>query len=228
MPENRKTRSKTILDSRRLALSAPITGKTGEGGKKIWSSLTVSVFNNLPCITVFTNDPDDQKNENGVIRAVVDPIEFSAVLIDFERVIAGPDSKENKRQLCNVERDRSNTPQGEKPAVRSAFCYGKDEDGIAWVALSARGRPNIRFDFGYSRYHYLQHKSGEQVSKSEASQLFALGWIHLVRTFVTDLMRTEYEHPQAQNEGGEKNNRGRNSPTAKSHYSEIEEDDIPY
>jgi hypothetical protein len=227
MPENRKTRSKTILDNRRLALSAPIIGKTGEGGKKIWSTLTVSVFNNSPCLSVFTNDPDDQANDGGVIRAVVDPVAFSAVLIDFERVIAGPDSKENKRQLCNVDRDRNTTP-GEKPAVRSAFCYGKDEDGIVWVALSARGRPNIRFDFGYSRYHFLQHKGGEQYSKAEASQLSALGWIHLVRTFVTDLMRTEYEHPQPQNDGGGKNNKGRNSTSAKSHYAEVEEEDIPY
>ncbi|MBB5409350.1 hypothetical protein HDG34_003291 [Paraburkholderia sp. HC6.4b] len=227
MPENRKARSKTILDSRRLMLSAPLQGKTGNDGKKIWASLYVTVFANTPFITVFTNDPDDRDNDGGRISAEISPVEFIGTLIDFERVIAGPDGKENKRQLCNVERDR-NPAQGEKPAVRSAFCYGKDEDGIVWVALSAKGRPNIRFDFGYSRYHFLQHKAGEQYSKAEASQLFALGWIHLVRQFVTDLMRTEYEHPQPQNDGGGKNNRGRASTSAKSHYAEVEEDDIPY
>jgi hypothetical protein len=223
MSESRKERSKTILDYRRLMLSAPLDkGKGGAGGKKIWSTLRVDVFSNMPWITVYTNDPDDQKNDDGRIKARISPLEFAAMLLDLENMIGESAGEDKERALVNFDPD---SPRGEERQKQSAFRYGKNKNGIVWVGLYMPKRPFIRFEFRFSQFHALQHKGGEQFSEAEASQLFARGWVQLIRQYVVDLMRTGYEHWQPDSDG--KKNRGGSSSSSRNSYPEMEDDDIP-
>ena len=77
---------------------------------------------------------------------------------------------------------------------------------MVWVSVILPNRPKIKFSFGPSDFYNLVHKSGEQVSKAEASVMWAKGWIALMRQMVPHFLIQGFKDipydPQAAKGGG--------------------------
>jgi len=180
-------RPKNALDNRKLNLLAPCPTAPGKT-----SAMTTNVFTadktgepNVR-ITVFTRDPEDQGERNGYgkIIANLDPIVFFAFLNKLEAFANGAAGTEEKLKLEEKGYGFFGGKRSEAPVVKSELHFGKDADGVVWVSVILPNRPKIKFPFGPSDFYNLVHRSGEQVSKAEASVMWANGWIALMRQMV--------------------------------------------
>ncbi len=191
-------RAKNALDNRKLNLTAPCPTPTGAGKT---STLTVNVFTAEktgepnPRITVFTRDPEDQGERNGYgkIQANLDPIVFMVVMEKLERVARGPVGTEDKVKMENKNYTFFGGKKSDAPQVVSEVQFGKDADGLVWISVTAQNRPRIKFPFGPNDFHTLFHTSGEQFSRAEASELWALAWIRLMRKMVPAFLVSDYK-----------------------------------
>lgn len=203
-------RPKNALDSRKLNLTAPCPTAPGKT-----SAFTVGVFTQekfgepFVRFTVFTRDPEDQGERNGYgkIQADLEPDHWYAFLEKLERVARGPIGTEDKykwevKGITFFGGKRSDTPQ-----VKAEIHFGKDADGMVWIGLMLPNRPRIQFKFGVSDFYNLVHKTGEQVSEAECSELFALGWIRRTRDMIPPFLNSLYKEvpwePNANKGGGQ-------------------------
>ena len=60
----------------------------------------------------------------------------------------------------------------------SELWFGKDDEGVAFISVISGERPKIKFEFNISDYHKI-HRSGNPITKAEASCLQALAVVRL-------------------------------------------------
>lgn len=241
-------RPKNGLDNRKLNLTTPCPTAQGKT-----SALTVNVFTQekygepFVRMTVLTRDPEDQGERNGYgkIQAEFDPDMFYAFLEKLERVARGPIGTEDKfkwdiKGITFFGGKRSDTPQ-----VKAEVHFGKDADGLVWIGVMMPNRPKIKFPFGISDYFNLVHKTGEQVSRGECSELFALGWIRRIRDMIPHFLINMFKEipwdpnapkgGQGGGQGGQRqwNNNGGGGQQQQQQTRQVEttvasDDDIPW
>jgi uncharacterized membrane protein YgcG len=204
MSDFRKERKKIAFDNRKLHLSTPCPTAKGK-----WSSLQVNLFSNNPRITVYTNDPEDQgeSKQYGKISANLDAQVFFVFLQKLNEIIAGP-SGEDKVKIENKNFIFPGGKRSESPVIQSELHFGKDAEGVVWLSVTAKDRPRIKFNFGVNDFHTLYHKSGEQYSKGEQSQLFARGWVRIMENMMTHMLVTEWTPPEPKDNSGGGNRGG--------------------
>jgi hypothetical protein len=189
-------RPKNALDNRRLHLLTPCPTAPGKT-----SQLSIGVFikekfgEPFVRITVATRDPEDQGERNGYgkITAEFDPPVFYALLEKLDRIAKGPAGTEDKIKWEVKEITFMNGRRSDGPMPVAEVHFGKDVDGIVWLSVLKPNRPRIKFSFGITDFHNLVHKSGEQVSKSECSEIFALGWTNTLRSVLPHFIIHNYK-----------------------------------
>lgn len=136
-----------------------------------------AIFDGNPRIVVRTQDPNDKDNNYGTIVAPMDPIIMS-VLSDIIRQAA--DAEPGWRQKITNKSTWHNGQKLQEPTRINDIIVGKDSEGCVYIALHEDNRPNLRFLFGPSSFHYLIKNDGSPLSKAELSVLFAKGYANMV------------------------------------------------
>lgn len=199
-------RKKIALDNNKLGLSAPCP--TAEGK---WASLRWTLNNNNPSIVVYTGDPNDDtpNTPNGRIKADMDLPMLFMIFNLLEKAIG----EENGWKM-SVECLNYTFPGGkrsEKPVVTAVVWVGKDKDGSIFISVVdpiRKDRPIVKFELAPSTYWFhVNMRTGEAISKPEASVIWTKGYIDLLRDLYTQLAVDEYTPPKPKPDGGG-NNRG--------------------
>lgn len=206
-------KKKTAIDNTKLGLSAPCP--TAEGK---WSTLRWGLNNNNPFIAVYTGDPNDDtpNTPNGRIKAELDLPMLMMILNYLEQAITA----ENGWKMC-VETLNFIFPGGrrsEKPVVTTNIWVGKDKEGSVFISVidaQRKDRPVIKFELAPSNYWFhVNSRTGETISKQEASIAWTKGYIDLLRNLYYNLAVTEYTPPKPKgdnNGGGNSRGGGGNS-----------------
>lgn len=172
-----------------------------------------AIFDGNPRIVVRTQDPNDKDNNYGTIVAPMDPIIMS-VLSDIIRQAA--DAEPGWRQKITNKSTWHNGQKLQEPTRINDIIVGKDSEGCVYIALHEDNRPNLRFLFGPSSFHYLIKNDGSPLSKAELSVLFAKGYANMVMQAVgTIIGYSSYagvykEHEGEKNTSYRPNNSGGN------------------
>lgn len=198
-------RPKNALDNRKLNLTTPCPTAPGKT-----SALQIGVFiqekfgEPFVRMTCFTRDPEDQgeRNDYGKIQAEFDPPVFYAFMEKLERIAKGPAGTEDKikwevKGITFFGGKRSDSPQ-----VKAEVHFGKDADGTVWLSVFKPNRPRIKFPFGVTDFYNLVHKTGEQVSRSEMSELFCIGWIKTFQALLPTFLINQYKEVPWEPNGG--------------------------
>lgn len=164
---NQDTRKTVYLN--RLSL---YSGEGRDAPRLYWA-----IFDGNPRIVVRTQDPNDKDNNYGTIVAPMDPIIMS-VLSDIIRQAA--DAEPGWRQKVTNKSTWHNGQKLEEPTRINDIIVGKDSEGCVYIALHEDNRPNLRFLFGPSTFHYLVKNDGSPLTKAELSVLFAKGYANMV------------------------------------------------
>jgi hypothetical protein len=142
------------------------------------AKLTWGVYKNNPRLTVFTNDEND-KIKSGVIVGPMDPATFDIFVGDFLKIITdGQNGTKNKLE-CYKAVYVNEKPTNEK-VLDSVIQYGKDENGICWVAVVAENRPKFKFNFKAAEFHKF-YVNGVPMDEATGSRLTAIGTLTMVR-----------------------------------------------
>ena len=175
-----------------------------------------AIFDGNPRIVVRTQDPNDKDNNYGTIVAPMDPIIMS-VLSDIIRQAA--EAEPGWRQKITNKSTWHNVQKLQEPTRINDIIVGKDSEGCVYIALHEDNRPNLRFLFGPSSFHYLIKNDGSPLSKAELSVLFAKGYANMVMQAVgTIIGYSSYAGVYKEHEG-EKNASFRPSGNSGGNYS---------
>lgn len=139
-------------------------------GSNLRSIMTFGVRDNFPRITVFPNG--ENKEQKMPIFAGIDPVVFTALMSQMKAIFLGEKGKSGKMST-----DRYNRDTKEKELM-SYVEYGKDENGICWMAVTNPNRPRIRFDLKMSDWHHFYHADGTQFTEEEGSVLYAVSKVN--------------------------------------------------
>lgn len=218
-------RTKNALDNRKLNLSTKCPSAEGKYSSLIWG-----IHSNNPRITVYTNDPNDQK-DNGRISANLDMPVFFSFLAKFNEVIEH--DGEIKYKIENKNYIFPGGKRSESPVVVSELWFGKEKDGMIWISVIARDRPKIKFPFTVSEFHKFQHADGSEFTTAELSKMVAKGYLNILTNMMTALAVDNYVEPPAKPAGGNKGgygggNKGGYNGGSSSKQADDQDDDMPW
>lgn len=189
-------RKKIALDESKLKLQGPQI----DGGKGR-ASLAVGLHNNQPRIDVYTNDPNDSKNDNGRIRAAFDTPTFFVFLENLREVIESPGK--TLRAIQNRGYSFRGGKRSEQPETLSTAICGKEDDGRIYIEIVAERRPRVKFYFLPSNWHFLMDQTGNKLEEAQVTKLYAKAWLNIMQRLIPHLLVTEYtEPPPRDNNGG--------------------------
>lgn len=194
-------RKKNALDEYKLRLVGPTLT---DQGAKFPGALAVSIVKNQVHLDVYTNVPNDKNNGN--IRAAMDHLSFGAFLELFDTVLkSGPDTA---YKIQNKNHTFFEGKRSEEPRLVSTTILGRDKDGVMFIALVAKDRPYLKFDFLGTGYHTLLGADGQPMSKADASGYFARGWRRTINNLTGPVAVAEYVAPEPKNKEGGGNGGG--------------------
>lgn len=186
-------RKKNALDNAALRLYAP-----NNAGKN--ASLQVNLRKNQAQFIVWTNDPNDTK-DNGKI-AVTASLPYAYTWLEMIR--AAVRSEGDYRKFIEVKSYifLGQGKRSEQPMVTGRLIVGKT-DGVVWVSVTAHQRPNIQFNFNPGGFNSVRNGDQAEVPLAELTQLYALGWTSLTERVLAQLAVVEYEEPAPKQQNGQ-------------------------
>jgi hypothetical protein len=191
-------RKKNALDNQKMKMSAPCPSAQGK-----WSSLGWGLYkNDRPRITVYTNDPADSGNDNGMIRAPMGAPDFFALIHHLQTLCDSTEVVRTKIELMDF--IFPGGKRSEKPVVVANLWVGRDEEGIIWMSPQSTdgSRPKIKFPFGPANWANWFNGAGEEYSKAELSKIYAQAYIKMISAVMEQLLVTEYKEPEQKNQNG--------------------------
>ena len=190
-------RVKNAFDIAKLRLTGPANAQ----GQK--PSLQLMLVKNMPRFLIWTNDPaekDDPKKGYGKINANLDPVALVGFWQTVRHVIdhVGP----TKMAIANKGYKYFGKERSETPLVLNHLIVGKNDDGVIYMMVSEKGRPQIQFDFVMPEWHQLLDGAGNPVPKAVESKIVANGWIELMDKLMVVMMADNYEEPPPRDQNG--------------------------
>lgn len=230
----RPQRKKNALDNAKITMRAQ-----NKAGKT--ASLIFGLINNNPRLTVYTNDPNDTADYGKIVAALDTPM-FNALLEMLKEVIDTPGAC--KFGLRNKNYIYPKGQRSETPVVVSDVLVGRDETGVVWIAVTARNRPLINFQFINPEFHMFIDSDGNPMEKSRASNFTARAYLRLLSQMVNTLQVTDWIEPQPKPQrpggnggsgggnyggnGGGGNYGGGGGPARPAGNDSVNNDDIPW
>lgn len=194
MSENQfqaQPRPQNAFDNKKLRIS----GKN-EAGKMCF--MAVSLINNNPRLSIYTNIDGDK--DNGRIVGAFDTLGFGAFLELIKRAIESTTEVRWKIELMRPNfKAGGGRPDGYVTA--SEVWVGQDKDGMIWVCLTAYNRPSVKCILTNNEYHKFVHSTGESFSPSEASKLWAKSYYNTL-TGMLPAMQVAHFVEEKKRDGG--------------------------
>ncbi len=167
----------------------------GNPGKR--ARLMFGERNGAPRITVMTGAEQGPK----ALVAAMSPEIFEFFLTDFERV-AKAEGKA-KGEIENLQKDPSfegSMPNfDDVPKIpKNSLHYGKNEEGICWLAIDQKDAQRIIFKILPSAWHVFHKPDGSAFTKEEMSAIFTLSMINSIRRSIakfTARLNAPWERP---------------------------------
>ena len=163
------------------------------------ATMAFKLKKNNPQVQVYTNEPNDQENY-GRIDAALDTPTFNAYLEMLRAAATDPDFK--KETISNKNYVFPNGKRSDAPVHVSDLMVGRDEDGTIWTAVTAKGRPMIKFLFITPEFHSIIGADREPLPRGQASKYVTLGFVNMLSNIMNMLQVTEYEEPVQKQQGG--------------------------
>jgi hypothetical protein len=163
------------------------------------ASMSFKLKKNNPQVQVYTNEPNDQENY-GRIDAALDTPTFNAYLEMLRAAATDPDFK--KEIISNKNYIFPNGRRSDAPVHVSDLMVGREEDGTIWTAITAKGRPMIKFLFITPDFHAIIGADREPLPRGQASKYVTLGFVNMLSNIMNMLQVTEYEEPVQKQQGG--------------------------
>jgi len=207
-----------IHDFEQFTLWAPTPDRPGFRGR-----MTFGERNGAPRISVFPNFETGPK----VLFVGMSPSIFLRFYNRFTEIIKGPGT--DKDHIDNLDRDpnaeRTENFDDIAKTVRNVLWFGKDEEGVCWIAIQQHGVTNMRFTILSSAWHHFYKPDGTRVSPQEGSAAEALALLEALKIAVSPYfarLRPPYDKNQAKSPP--------KPPLTGASVSSIsaEMDDIPY
>lgn len=190
-------RKKNALDEYKLRMSCPpVQGATRPG------SLALSVVKNQVHIDVYTNVPNDKNNGN--IRAAMDSTMFYA-LLELAKTVPQLEANQNHK-IPNKNHTFFEGKRSEEPKLVSTTIVGRDKEGVCFIAIVAKDRPYLKFNFLPTNYHQLLGVDGNPMDPAKTSEFMLAGWINTMTQLVGAVLVAEYVEPPPKDAGNGGNN----------------------
>lgn len=221
MSDFRPQVKKNALSNSKISLAAP-----NNVGKK--ATMIFKLKKNNPQIMVYTNEPNDANENYGRIDAALDTPVFNAYLEMLREAATNTNFK--KEQIHNKNYIFPGGKRSEAPVHVSTLWVGRDEDGTVWTAVSAKGRPMIKFSFISPDFHTFAGADGNPMPRGDASKYITLGFVNMLTQIMNHLQVIEYEEPvikqQQQNNRNGNYNSSNNNSSGGDDFGSI--NDIPF
>lgn len=185
-----------------------LSAKNEQGKRANW---TIRYAGNKVRLTVWTGIDGDV--DNGSINAVIDVNHFMQFLALFEEVIH---SQEKGAKVMTI---RALGREGwKKPPIDKGDLYcGRNGEGVIFLSYVVPNRPKIMFPLQEDAFFMFKNKDGNPLSKQEASNIVAKGYLQTVRDIIIALTATEYV---AKEDRPNPNRRKDNNNQQKSNYQD--------
>lgn len=143
------------------------------------SRMTFGERNGAARISVFPNSESGIK----VLFVGMHPMIWMEFLRRFEAIAKGPAGSKDK--IENLDRDpnteRTADADAVKKIVRNVLWFGKDEEGVCWIAVEQVNVPNIRFKILSSVWHNFFKPDGTRITPEEGSAAQTVALIESLR-----------------------------------------------
>lgn len=201
-------RVKNAFDISKLRLTAMTPGQDDPKQK---STIQLTLVKNMPRFLVWTNDPSEKGDQNkgyGKITANLDPVVLTTAWQILREVI----NHEGKIKLAVQNKGYKffGKQRSDGPVVLNHLIFGKEDDGMIWMMVSEKGRPQIRFDFRMPDFHSILDESGQPIPIKMESKMVAEGWVNLMAVLMTVMIADNYEEPPPRDQNGGGNRGGYN------------------
>lgn len=187
--EENGNRGNLLSEFKLRLVSDPLEGAIQRNGRSLEPQLTLSVRDNQPRFTLYTNVEND-KNK-GIIEGNMDSYTFYAVMAALRDVIADPSIPgfqiENKGFFFNRDGERS-----KEPGVKSRTVIGRNDNGEIFITLVANNRPKAPFIFKPTEYHSMLNRDGTPATLAKVSELYAKGYVRLMELAISRILGDEY------------------------------------
>jgi len=185
----RTERPKNMLDDFRVSLSAPSTAK----GK--WASLKWSYAGNQVGLTMYSNDPADEKKS---VRIQMPPTDFCRILVLLEMAINFPEQGDHKVWMEYSDYMWFNREKSKEVKLQGTVYIGK-KDGVVWMSLVSydKSRPRIKFPFGNTMYTALYKSDGSAMTDAETSVISAKANLMFLQHTIPTVANAHYKHRES-------------------------------
>ena len=160
--------------------------------------MTFGERNGAPRISVFPNFESGAK----VLFVGMAPMIWMEFLRRFENVVKGQNG--GKDHIENLDREpnaeRTADPDSVRKVVRNSLWFGKDDDGVCWIAIEQPTVPNIRFKILSSAWHNFFKADGTKLTPQECSAAQTMALIESLKMAMAPYiarLRPPYEKPVA-------------------------------
>ncbi len=197
--QDQRPRGNVFQEYSMVLLSEPVAGAEKP------PRFTIGLYRNRPTISVRTNAPNDQGNDNGRIQANPTIPDFYA----FLRVLESLAKTKGERKFTATLKARTYGKGGLSPdkRVNAKLIFGRDRNDVIYIAVLHwnKDRPVIKFPFlpqnDNSSETNWGDAQGQPLSNAEISEFYTLGWIDAVRGFMGTLLPDNYVPPAPRNSG---------------------------
>lgn len=177
-----------LLQEFKMRLSSdPLPNCKMYGQRRAEPQLAWRVKDNQPHMVVYTNVENDKNN--GIIEAGLDSFQFG-ILMQLIRDVA--EGRSGGAQIQNRGHFYTSQGRSEQPGVLNVTNVGINDNGVICIALIAKNRPEITFQFGPREWHPMMDVNGNSLGVKEQSRLFALGYVNIIEKSVVRVLGDEF------------------------------------
>jgi len=182
-------RKQNVLNEFKLRFTCPpLENAVVRYDRKQEPTMSISIVDNQPRLTVYTNVEGDR--DNGRIEGNMDTYTFYAFL-EALKMVADDEEFKGAITIDNLGYFFGASGKSDKPGVKSQTVIGRDSDGCVFVSLISGKRPKAKFVLNPSEWHSWS-RNGEKLSRSEMSSIYAKGQVNVISKLVARVLGDEF------------------------------------
>lgn len=154
--------------------------------------LAVDVYDNNPRFKIYLNNGSYDK----AITLALDPV-IMQMALDLLIDISNTDGPQRYHMDVMSYRDHRGNKY-DKPSAVGRLHFGRDNEGVVFMAVVAKGEEAAKFRFGQQYYAPISDDSGEKLPAGPASSRHARAWAGLIRAMLENNIVVNSVEPKDQ------------------------------